>query len=102
MGENLLTLKEQVAGLEVHYLGNREGDLRFALLSDWGDSDSERTETDDDGDLPELEAGQCLELPAHHRLPADIDQALGRLLCQRQQPPALPGVENDDVGWGLL
>ena len=27
-------VEEQVAGLEVHYLGNREGDLRFALLSD--------------------------------------------------------------------
>ena len=29
----------QVAALEVHYLGNREGDLRFALLSDWIDAD---------------------------------------------------------------
>ena len=25
----------QVATLEVHYLGNRDGDLRFALVSDW-------------------------------------------------------------------
>ena len=32
---------EQVAGLEVHYLSNPDGDLRFALLSDWTDADSE-------------------------------------------------------------
>ena len=41
-------VEEQVAGLEVHYLGNREGDLRFALLSDWLDADSEHTDTDDE------------------------------------------------------
>jgi cyclic beta-1,2-glucan synthetase len=38
----------QVAGLEVHYLGNRDGDLRFALLSDWLDADSEQAEGDDE------------------------------------------------------
>ena len=41
-------VEEQVAGLEVHYLGNREGDLRFALLSDWLDADIEHTDTDDE------------------------------------------------------
>ena len=30
----------QVAGLEVHYLGNPDGDVRFALLSDWLDADT--------------------------------------------------------------
>jgi cyclic beta-1,2-glucan synthetase len=30
--------KEQVARLEIHYLGNSEGDLRFALLTDWVDA----------------------------------------------------------------
>ena len=39
---------EQVAALEVHYLGNREGDLRFALLSDWLDADSEHADGDDE------------------------------------------------------
>ncbi|MEO7397944.1 MAG: glycosyl transferase, partial [Ilumatobacteraceae bacterium] len=37
-----------VNGLEVHYLGNREGDLQFALLSDWLDAESEEVPGDDD------------------------------------------------------
>ena len=41
-------VEEQVANLEVHYLGNREGDLRFALLSDWLDADSEVRRSDDE------------------------------------------------------
>ena len=31
-------VKELVARLEIHYLGNSEGDLRFALLTDWVDA----------------------------------------------------------------
>ena len=38
----------QVGGLEVHYLGNREGDLRFALLSDWLDAPTEEVDGDDE------------------------------------------------------
>jgi cyclic beta-1,2-glucan synthetase len=38
----------QVGGLEVHYLGNREGDLRFALLSDWLDAPTEHVPGDDE------------------------------------------------------
>ena len=34
-------IKEQVERLEVHYLANPDGDLRFALLSDWTDAPSE-------------------------------------------------------------
>ncbi|HEY0519105.1 MAG TPA: glucoamylase family protein, partial [Ilumatobacteraceae bacterium] len=37
-----------VSGLEVHYLANREGDLRFALLSDWLDADAEHAPNDDE------------------------------------------------------
>ncbi|MEO8267063.1 MAG: glucoamylase family protein [Ilumatobacteraceae bacterium] len=37
-----------VGGLEVHYLGNRDGDLRFALLSDWLDAPAERMPGDDE------------------------------------------------------
>ena len=52
VGPMLLTstadVDAQVAALEVHYLGNREGDLRFALLSDWLDADSERADGDDE------------------------------------------------------
>ncbi len=37
-----------VRGLEIHYLGNREGDLRFALLSDWLDAPTETVPGDDE------------------------------------------------------
>lgn len=33
--------EEQIALLEVHYLANPDGDVRFALLTDWPDSDAE-------------------------------------------------------------
>jgi cyclic beta-1,2-glucan synthetase len=39
---------EQVERLEVHYLANEDGDLRFALLSDWLDAPSETLPGDDD------------------------------------------------------
>ncbi|HYN48341.1 MAG TPA: glucoamylase family protein [Candidatus Nanopelagicales bacterium] len=41
-------VEAQVAGLEIHYLGNREGDLRFALLSDWLDAPTEQVPGDDE------------------------------------------------------
>jgi cyclic beta-1,2-glucan synthetase len=41
-------IEEQVSGLEVHFLGNREGDLRFALLSDWADAPAEHADGDED------------------------------------------------------
>jgi cyclic beta-1,2-glucan synthetase len=41
-------IKEQIERLEVHYLANSDGDLRFALLSDWKDSVTECTEGDDE------------------------------------------------------
>ena len=37
-----------VGRLEVHYLANREGDIRFALLSDWLDAPAEHVPGDDD------------------------------------------------------
>jgi len=40
-------VEAQVGGLEVHYLGNREGDLRFALLTDWLDAPTEVMPGDD-------------------------------------------------------
>src|SRR6266853_6948793 len=47
----LLTTPEEVAGhverLEVHYLANPDGDLRFALLSDWLDAPCESLPSDD-------------------------------------------------------
>jgi cyclic beta-1,2-glucan synthetase len=41
-------IKEQVEQLEVHYLANSDGDLRFALLSDWTDALSQGVEGDDE------------------------------------------------------
>jgi cyclic beta-1,2-glucan synthetase len=41
-------VEEQVARLEIHYLGNPEGDLRFALLSDWLDAQTESAPGDDE------------------------------------------------------
>ncbi len=41
-------VEAQVGGLEVHYLGNREGDIRFALLSDWLDAPTEHLPGDDE------------------------------------------------------
>ncbi|HVB99291.1 MAG TPA: glycosyl transferase, partial [Candidatus Dormibacteraeota bacterium] len=40
-------IEEQVERLEVHYLANAEGDIRFALLSDWLDAPSETLPGDD-------------------------------------------------------
>ena len=41
-------IDEQVERLEVHYLANADGDLRFALLSDWADAPSESLAGDDE------------------------------------------------------
>ena len=37
----------QVAGLEIHFLANPAGDVRYALLSDWLDADTEVSDSDD-------------------------------------------------------
>ena len=42
------SIKEQVERLEVHYLANSDGDIRFALLSDWTDASSESVPSDDE------------------------------------------------------
>jgi len=41
-------VKEQVDRLEIHFLANPDGDLCFALLSDWVDAPSERLPGDDE------------------------------------------------------
>jgi cyclic beta-1,2-glucan synthetase len=42
------SIKEQTEHLEVHYLANPDGDLRFAILSDWLDSKEERVPGDEE------------------------------------------------------
>ncbi|MGI8431391.1 MAG: glycosyl transferase, partial [Chthoniobacterales bacterium] len=39
-------IEEQIVRLEVHYLANQDGDLCFALLTDWEDADTETTPGD--------------------------------------------------------
>jgi cyclic beta-1,2-glucan synthetase len=40
-------IEEQIGRLGVHHLASPDGDLRFALLSDWTDADAERVAGDD-------------------------------------------------------
>ncbi len=39
-------IEEQIERLEIHHVTSLEGDLHFALLSDWGDAATETLETD--------------------------------------------------------
>ena len=41
-------IKEQLERLEIHYLANPDGDVRFALLSDWADAPSEAEPGDEE------------------------------------------------------
>jgi cyclic beta-1,2-glucan synthetase len=41
-------IEEQIERLEVHYLSNQDGDLYFALLSDWRDAATENVNGDDE------------------------------------------------------
>jgi cyclic beta-1,2-glucan synthetase len=41
-------IKKHLEGVEVHYLSNPDGDLRFALLSDWIDAPTESLQGDDE------------------------------------------------------
>jgi cyclic beta-1,2-glucan synthetase len=45
---NHADIEEQIKRLEVHYLANLDGELRFALLSDWTDADQETVPGDDE------------------------------------------------------
>jgi cyclic beta-1,2-glucan glucanotransferase len=57
-------VREQVARLEIHYLGNSEGDLRFALLTDWVDAAAETMPGDED--LVAAAAEGIADLNARH------------------------------------
>jgi cyclic beta-1,2-glucan synthetase len=43
---NAADIEQQVQNLEVHYLASQDGDIRFALLSDWADAPAETMPTD--------------------------------------------------------
>jgi cyclic beta-1,2-glucan synthetase len=59
-------LEEQVERLEVHYLASQDGDLRFALLSDWTDSATESAPGDEE--LLGAAAAAIARLNQRHRL----------------------------------
>jgi cyclic beta-1,2-glucan synthetase len=41
------SIEEHIERLEIHHLASPEGDLHYALLSDWADADSERKDGDE-------------------------------------------------------
>ena len=45
---SLKEIEEQIGRLEIHYLASAQGDLHFALLSDWRDAPSEHGDSDDE------------------------------------------------------
>lgn len=67
-------IEEFVRGLEVHYLATQDGDIRFALLSDWGDSATEHAA--DDQELLGLAAAGIARLNRAHGHAADGERFL--------------------------
>ena len=57
-------IEEQVERLEIHYLASPEGDLHFALLSDWVDATTEHVEGDD-GSPRRCSGGHRTAQPRH-------------------------------------
>jgi cyclic beta-1,2-glucan synthetase len=67
-------IEEFVRGLEVHYLATQDGDIRFALLSDWGDSATE--DAADDQELLGIAAAGIARLNRTHGHAADGERFL--------------------------
>ena len=64
-------VRDQVAGLEIHYLSNPDARLQFILLSDWADSDSE--DMPGDADLLQRARRHCgIERPLCAQRSADF------------------------------
>jgi len=66
---NEADIEEQTNRLEVHHLANQDGDLRFALLSDWADAPAETMPGDDRLLATALEG--IRRLNQRHPLPRD-------------------------------
>ncbi|HET8948664.1 MAG TPA: glucoamylase family protein, partial [Candidatus Polarisedimenticolia bacterium] len=62
-------VEEQVERLEVHYLANPDGELHFALLTDWADAATEH-------------------VPGDQELLADLAAGIARLNLRYRTPPA--------------
>ena len=89
---SLKDIEEQIERLEIHYLASPEGDLHFALLSDWRDAPSEHV----DGDDPLLAAAKegIARLNQRHGPAAGGDRFL--LLHRRR---VWNGGEGCWIGW---
>jgi cyclic beta-1,2-glucan synthetase len=74
-------IDEQIGRLEVHYLGNPEAELRFALLSDWRDAPTETLPGD--GELLAAAVAGIARLNAQHG-PAPAGDARFLLLHRRR------------------
>jgi len=82
----------QVERLEVHHLANADGDLVFALLSDWTDADTETTPGD--ATLLQEAADGIAELNRRHGPAAEGDRFL--LLHRRR---LWNGAQGKWIGW---
>ena len=67
-------LAEQIERLEVHHLASPDGDIRFALLSDWTDAATEHAPGDDE--LFEAAVDGIAQLNRRHEPPPDGDRFL--------------------------
>ncbi len=74
-------LAEQIERLEVHHLASPDGDIRFALLSDWTDAATEHAPGDEE--LLEAAIEGIAQLNRRHEPPADGDRFL--LLHRRRK-----------------
>jgi cyclic beta-1,2-glucan synthetase len=85
-------IEAQVQILEVHYLATQDGDIHFALLSDWLDADSESTVLD-----AELVGAAAAGIARLNRMYGDVDGDARFLLLhrKRQWNPA----EGRWMGW---
>ncbi len=74
------TVDEQIERLQIHYLASQDGDLRFALLSDWTDAPTEMAPGDD----------ELLHAAADGiaRLNRQVRRGLGRSTVPAPAPPA--------------
>ena len=93
----LLSRPDQVDGLierlEVHYLANPEGDLLFALVTDWRDADG--PEMDDDAELLEAAVAGVGRLNQRHGPGSDGN---ARFLLFHRRRLFNPG-EDRHMGW---
>ncbi|MGR9108018.1 MAG: glucoamylase family protein, partial [Gammaproteobacteria bacterium] len=62
-------VKRQIDQMEIRYLSNPDGDVRFALLSDWVDADQEMLPGD--GELLDAAAARIADLNARYALEGD-------------------------------